>query len=76
MAVCLVMTAEEVLQNVAEMRLEDWLKIQAGIAEMLAAQLFGDEAHEIDKALAEAEEEFSRGEGIGIEEMRRRFGIE
>jgi hypothetical protein len=70
------MTAKEVLENLADMPSEEWLKIQAGIAEMLAARLSGEEAGEIEEALAEAEGEFARGEGIGSQEMRRRLGLQ
>jgi len=69
------MTAEEVLDTVAGMEAEDWLKIQAGIAKLLAARLSPDDAAEIAEALAEAEAEFARGEGIGSAEMRRHFGV-
>jgi len=70
------MTAKEVLENVASMPSEEWMKIQAGIAEMLVARFSAEEASEIGTALAEAEGEFARGEGIGSEEMRRRFGLQ
>jgi len=69
------MTAKEVLENVAAMPSEEWPKIQSGIAEMLAARFSADETTEIQRALAEAEGEFARGEGVGSEEMRRRFGL-
>jgi hypothetical protein len=70
------MTAKEVLENVATMPSEEWLKIQSGIAEMLAARFSADENSEIREALAEAEAEFARGEGIGSEDMRRHFGLQ
>jgi hypothetical protein len=70
------MTAKEVLENVATMPSEEWLKIQSGIAEMLAARFSTEETSEIGKALAEAEGEFARGEGISSEEIRRRFGLQ
>jgi hypothetical protein len=43
---------------------------------MLAARFSEEETSEIREALAEAEGEFVRGEGIGIDEMRRRFGLQ
>jgi hypothetical protein len=70
------MTAKEVLENVATMPSEEWLKIQSGIAEMLAARLSADETSEIHEALAESEAEFARGEGIGSDEIRRHFGLQ
>lgn len=69
------MTANEVLATVAAMPSEDWMKIQAGIAGMLAERFSAGEASEIREALEEAEAEFARGEGITGEEMRRRFGL-
>jgi hypothetical protein len=69
------MTAKEVLENVAGMPSEEWLKIQSGIAEMLAERFSSEEMSEIAAALAEAEGELARGEGISSKEMRRRFGL-
>ena len=71
-----VMTTKEVLETVATMPPEEWMKIQSGIAEMLAARFTVEETSEIHEALAEAEAEFARGEAIGAEEMRRRFGLQ
>ena len=76
MAMSRIMTAEEVLKTVATMPSEDWLKIQSGIADMLATRFSGEETSQIREALAEAEREFDRGEGIGIEAMRRHFGLQ
>jgi hypothetical protein len=70
------MTTKEVLEAVATMPSEEWMKIQAGIAEMLAARFSSDDISEIRGALAESEGEFARGEGINSEEMRRRFGLQ
>lgn len=76
MADCRPMTAKEVLETVATMPSEDWMKIQSGIAEMLAARFTAGETAEIREALAEAEAEFTRGEGLNAEEMRRHFGVQ
>lgn len=70
------MTTKEVLETVSAMPSEEWMKIQSGIAEMLAARFSAEETSEIREALTEAEAEFARGEGIGSEEMRRRFGLQ
>jgi hypothetical protein len=69
------MTAKEVLENVAAMPSEEWVKIQTGIAEMIAARFSPDESSEILEALAEADEEFARGEGIGFADLRGQFGL-
>ena len=70
------MTAEEVIKAVAGMPSEEWLKIQAGIAQLLAARFSQAETAEITEALGEAEAEFDRGEGLSGDEMRRHFGLE
>jgi hypothetical protein len=58
------------------MPVSEWLKIQAGIAELLAARLSAEETAEIRDALNEAEAEFARGEGVSGDEMRRHFGLQ
>ena len=69
------MTTKEVLETVAAMPSEEWMKIQSGIAEMLATRFSTMETSEIREALTEAEAEFARGEGMDGEEMRRHFGL-
>lgn len=55
---------------------EDWAKIQIGIGELLASEFSSSEREEIASALAEAEAEFERNEGLSGEEMRRHFGLD
>ena len=69
------MTAQEVLETVATMPQEDWMKIQCGIADLITAKLSSEEIAEIREALAEAEAEFERGEGLGSEAIRRQLGL-
>ena len=69
------MTADEVLATVAALPREDWVKIQIGIAEMMATALTEAERSEIGVALNEAEAEFGRGEGMSSAEIRRRLGL-
>ena len=69
------MTADEVIETVAAMPSADWLKIQAGLAEMVASRFSGDEASEIRAALAEADAEFARGEAMSGAEVRRQLGL-
>lgn len=75
MALCRSMTAKEVLENVAAMPAEDWMEIQAGIAEMFAARFSDGEVAEIRDALDQAEAEFERGQGFDSREMRSHFGL-
>ena len=69
------MTADEVIETVAAMPSADWLKIQAGLAEMVASRISGDEVSEIRAALAEADAEFARGEALSGAEVRRQLGL-
>ncbi len=69
------MTASEVLETVASMPREDWLKIQHGIADLLTAQLSANEAAQIRDALAEADGEFARGDALTGADLRRQLGI-
>jgi hypothetical protein len=55
---------------------EDWMKIQSGIAEMLADRFSAAETSEIREALSEAEAEFARGGGLSEDQMRRHFGLQ
>jgi len=70
------MTAQEVLATVASMPSTEWLKIQAGIAGLLASHFSEAETAEIRQALAEAEAEYGRGEGFSAGEIRRHFGLQ
>lgn len=69
------MTTKEVLETVAAMPAADWMEIQSGIAEMLAARFSASEVAEVSEALAEAEAELDRGEGLTADEVRRHFGL-
>jgi hypothetical protein len=70
-----VMNAQEVLATVAAMRSEEWMKIQPGIAEMLAARFSTEETSVIREALSEAEAEFARGDVLREGDVRRHFGL-
>ena len=65
------MTAQEVFETVAAMPQEEWMKIQCGITDLITAKLSSEEITEIRVALAEAEAEFERGEGMSSEAIRR-----
>jgi len=70
------MTVKEVLETLASMPSEDCLEIQKGINALLAARYPDGETAEIRDALAEAEAEFARGEGVSAADMRRHFGLQ
>jgi len=67
------MTAKEVLETVAEMPEEEWMKIQRGLADMICARFSSAESDDTRQALAEAEAEFDRGEGLDADGARRWF---
>ena len=69
------MTADEVLATVAAMPSADWLKIQAGLAEMVASRFSHDDVSEIRTALAEADAEFARGEAMTGAQVRQQLGL-
>ncbi|MCE0521486.1 MAG: hypothetical protein LV480_01070 [Methylacidiphilales bacterium] len=69
------MTAQKVLETVATMPREDWVTIQNGIADMIAAKFSPEEVAEIRSALDEAEAELERGEGFNSEEIRKQLGL-
>ena len=76
MAAYIHMTAKEVLEAVAAMPSEEWMRIQSGIAEMIVSRLSDEETAEIHEALTEAETQFAKGKGVGGQEVRRLFGLE
>jgi hypothetical protein len=51
------------------------MKIQSGIAEVLAGRFSTEETSGIREALSEAEAKFGRGEGFSEDEMRSDFGL-
>ena len=69
------MTAQEVLNTVATMPREDWMKIQCGIADLITGMFTSEEITEIRDALAESEAEFERGQGLGSEMMMVHLGL-
>ena len=69
------MTADEVIATVAAMPSADWLKIQAGLAEMVASRFSHDDVSEIRTALAEADAEFARGEAMTGAQVRQQLGL-
>jgi hypothetical protein len=69
------MTAQQVLDVVANMQREDWMKIQCGIADMMAADFSPEEVAEIKTALDESDAEIARGEVLTSEQLRKQLGL-
>ena len=70
------MKTKEVLEAIALLPPEEWVKIQSEVAEMIASQWSEEERNETLEALQQSEAEFAAGKGIRIEEVRRQFGLE
>jgi len=68
-------SAGEILDQIKQMRVEDWLQIQSGIGQMLASAFSETDVDEIAKALREADEDFANGRVASSDEMRRHFGL-
>jgi uncharacterized membrane protein len=69
------MSAGEILEKIREMPLEDWLRIQSGIAEFLASSLSQEERAQIAEALQQADEDFAHARVNSSSDLRRRFGL-
>lgn len=69
------MTAQEVINTVAAMPREDWMKIQSGIADLMVADFSPEEVSEIQAALEESEAEIARGEILTSEQVRKQLGL-
>ena len=69
------MSAGEILEKIREMPLEDWLRIQSGIAELLASSLSQGEREQIAEALQQADEDFAHARVSISDDLRRHFGL-
>lgn len=69
------MSAGEILDQIKDMPVEDWLQIQSGIGQMLASTFSPDDVKQIAGALREADEDAAKGRVINSKAMRRHFGL-
>lgn len=69
------MRAGEILDQIKQMPVEDWLQIQSGIGEMLASALSQSDVEQIADALREADEDVANGHVAGSDALRRHFGL-
>jgi len=69
------MTADQVIETVSRMPNADWLKIQAGLAGLIATRFSADEVSEIQAALDEAGAECERGDAMTGAEVRQGLGL-
>ena len=68
-------SAGEILNQIKQMPVEDWLQIQSGIGQMLATALSQSDVEQIANALREAEEDGANGRVSSSDELRRHFGL-
>ena len=68
------MSAGEILDQIKDMPVEDWLQIQSGIGQMLASTFSQDDVKQIEGSLREADEDAANGRVTSSEALRRRFG--
>ena len=70
------MSAGEILNQIKQMPVEDWLEIQSGIGQMLASAFSESEVEQIAKALSEADDDFANGRLTNSDALRVRFGLQ
>ncbi len=69
------MSAGEILNQIKQMPVEDWLQIQSGIGRMLASALSQSDVEQIANALREADEDGANGRVATSDALRRHFGL-
>ena len=70
------MSAGEILDQIKQMPVEDWLQIQSGIGQMLASSFSEAEVKQIAEALSEADDDFANGRVATSDALRRHFGLQ
>jgi hypothetical protein len=68
-------SAGEILDQIKGMPVEDWLRIQSGIGEMLASTFTQQDVKEIAEALREADEDAANQRVASSDALRRHFGL-
>lgn len=69
------MSTGEILDQIKQMPVEDWLQIQSGIGELLASTLSEFEMEQIANALREADGDLAQGRVTNSDALRRHFGL-
>ena len=67
-------SAGEILDQIKDMPVEDWLQIQSGIGQMLARAFSQDDVKQIAEALREADGDAANGRVSSSDTLRRHFG--
>ncbi len=69
------MSAGEILDQIKDMPVEEWLQIQSGIGQMLASTFSQDDVKQIAEALREADDNATNGRVSSSDALRRHFGL-
>ncbi|TSA35901.1 MAG: hypothetical protein D4R65_03335 [Verrucomicrobiaceae bacterium] len=69
------MSVHDVLEMATELSLEDKTVLLTSLGEQLAADFTPEEVEDIKQAVAEADAEFERGEGIPAAEFYKKLGL-
>ena len=68
-------SAGEILDQIKDMPVEEWLEIQSGIGQMLASTFSQDDVKQIAEALREADDDAANGRVSSSDALRRHFGL-
>ena len=69
------MSTQEILETIKKLPVEDWIRIQSGLAEMLSSEFSEEEVADVAEALREADQDFTQGRVASSAEMRHHFGL-
>jgi len=69
-------SAGEILDQIKQMPIKDWLQIQSGIGQMLSNAFSESDVEQIAKSLREAEEDLANGRVTSSDALRRHFGLQ
>jgi hypothetical protein len=69
-------SAGEILDQIKQMPVGDWLQIQSGIGQMLASAFSESDVEQIAEALREADEDFANGRVASSDALRRHLGLQ
>lgn len=69
------MSTGDILDQIKQMPVQDWLQIQSGIGQMLASSFSEAEVEQIAEVLREADDDHANGRVATSDALRRHFGL-
>lgn len=69
------MSAGEILDQIKDMPVDEWLQIQSGIGQMLASTFSQGDVKQIAEALREADDDVANGRVSSSDALRRHFSL-